>query len=146
MPMYDQRIQEPRVEEIRSYAKIWTMPLKIYAIEKTRLIIPVSLWDAVFFIIWELIFITLNFLVPPFHSVPNTIKFLLVPYLLMKFMSLVKLEGKQPHKYFFDLLVFMALPKRYEYFESSELKLKKFDFNNEKVRFTTYVRHEMKKR
>lgn len=143
--MYDP-IKEPRIEVVRSYAKIWTMPLKIYAIEKTKLIIPVSLWDALFFIIWEFIFLIINFLVPPFHSVPNTIKFILVPYLLMKFMSLVKLEGKQPHKYFFDLLVFMVLPKRYEFFKPIGTKLKKFNFNNTKIRFATYeIKHENKK-
>jgi len=141
--MYDNKVKETRVEVVRSYAKIWTMPLKIYAIEKTKLIVPVSLWDALFFIIWELIFLTINYLVPPFHDFPNTLKFGLIPYLLMKFMSMVRLEGKQPHKYFFDLLVFLILPKKYEYFEASNNKLKRFNFNNTKIYFATYdIKHK----
>jgi len=126
----DNKIKSTRCEVIRSYAKIWTMPLKIYAIEKTKLIIPINIWDMLFFIFWELIFLILNYLIP--NNIPNSLKFGLIPYLLMKFMSIVKLEGKQPHKYFYDLLVFLILPKKYEYFEPTK-KPKNIKFDNCKI-------------
>lgn len=135
--MSDKRIETTRSEEVRSYAGIWTMPLKIYAIEKTKLIIPVGIWDALFFVVWELIFLMIDFFVPMFKSVPISVKFVLLPYVLMKFMMFVKLEGKQPHKYFYDLLIFSIFPKKYEYFEPSK-ELKKISFKNSKIYFTTY--------
>ena len=65
--MSEKKIIETRYEIVRSYAKIWNMPLKIYAVEKTKLIIPISVWDALFFVFWELIFLIINYLVFPWE-------------------------------------------------------------------------------
>jgi hypothetical protein len=129
-------MKEYRSEEIRTYTNIWKMPIKIYSIEKTKLAIPVGLYDLVLFCIWELFFIVLNSF-EFFKGVPNTLKFFLFPFVLMKIMSVIELEGKSPHRYFFDLVLFWIIPKQYEYFRPIK-KEKSLKFEKSKIYFTTY--------
>lgn len=131
----ESKVKERKFEVIRSYAKIWTMPIKIYAIENTKLIVPINIWDILFFIAWVFIFIVLNFVLKPVQSVPFAVKYIILPYVFMKFLSMVKLEGKQPHKYFYDAILFSLKPKKYEYFRRVG-NLKRINFGKIKIIFT----------
>jgi hypothetical protein len=135
----EDKIIETRREYVPAYSKIWNMPIKIHAIEGTKLLIPLSIWDIFFYFIGFLIMFLLNMVFPFIQGLPLLFKYIFIPWFLMKFMLFSGLEGKQPHKYFWDLLVYLALPKNYEYFKVSKYP-KKIKFKNQKIYFSVKKR------
>lgn len=127
------KLKEPRKEILRPYTKLWNTPFKIYSIDNMKLIIPINPWDAVYVMVGIVFMILIDKLV--LGEIPFIIKFILFPYLLMKFLTSIKLDGKKPHKYFWDLFVFQFFSyKRYERFRPVKSRALK-GFVGEKIVF-----------
>lgn len=48
---------------------------------------------------------------------PFIFKYVMFPWAVTKIADSVKLDGKKPYKYFFDMARFLILPKQYERFK-----------------------------
>jgi hypothetical protein len=120
------KLKEPRREILRPYTKLWNTPFKIYSIDSMKLLIPINPWDALYFLIGILLMMLIDKLIP--GNIIFVVKFIFIPYLIMKFLTNIKLDGKKPHKYFWDLFIFQFFSyKQYERFSPvAERKLKGF--------------------
>lgn len=103
---------------LRTYSKAWKIDRRIYSIEGVKLWFPISTTNAFYFSISMVTSIVLINIVPFYNNLNWIIKFGLVPYLLMKFLTKQKLDGKPPHKFFIDYLVYYFGPKKYNRFSS----------------------------
>jgi hypothetical protein len=109
------KLKEPRKEILRPYTKLWNTPFKIYSIDNMKLFHPINPWDALYIMIGIIIMVLFDKLYP--GEIPFIIKYIVLPYLFMKFLTNIKLDGKKPHKYFWDLFVFQFFSyKQYERF------------------------------
>jgi hypothetical protein len=98
---------------LRTYNSVWKIDRKIYSIEGLKLLFPVSINEVVYFGISIIISILLIKFVPFFDKLNFVIKFIVVPFGLTKLLTTVKLDGKLPHKFMYDYIVFIASPKQY---------------------------------
>jgi hypothetical protein len=101
---------------LRTYDKLWNIPYKIYSIDNLKLIVPLNPWDLLIFIV-ALIFMILISKVLFFIKLPFVFKYILIPWAVTKIIDNVKLDGKKPHKYFFDMVMFFVQSKKYERFK-----------------------------
>lgn len=116
---------------LRTYEKIWKTPFKIYSIENIKLLFPINPWELLYFGIGLLIVFVLGKILPFIQAIPFVFRFILLPYGVMKFFTKIKLDGKQPHKFFFDYLVYAVSPKKSERFQPYK--------EPKKIRFVTPV-------
>ncbi|MEN8906293.1 MAG: TcpE family conjugal transfer membrane protein [Clostridiales bacterium] len=111
---------------LRTYDKLWKMPFKIYSIDNLRLIIPLCPWDVIVFSLSVFLMILISKILF-FIKIPFVIKYIIVPWIVTKMAATVKLDGKKPYKYFFDMICFYFIPKEYEKFKAVKRdKLKGF--------------------
>ena len=104
---------------LRTYYRIWKYEKKIYAIDKIRLLIPVSVDDATYLVLGLLITMLLLKIFPFLNGIPFIIRYVLLPYGLMKFLTKKKFDGKLPHKFLLGYFEYLTLPKAFSRFESS---------------------------
>lgn len=104
---------------LRTYHKLWKMPFKIYSIDNLKLIIPINPWNAAVFSLTVLFMILVSKILF-FIKIPFVFKYLIIPWGITKIVDTVKLDGKKPYKYFWDMLRFYFLPKEYERFKAIE--------------------------
>ncbi len=126
---------------LRTYKSVWKIPRKIYSIDNIKLFVPVDVDQAMYFIAsLGITFILLNIL-PFLGNLPFVFKYIALPYGLMKFFTKQKLDGKLPHKFFADLVVFLLSPGQFVRFKAAgELKLKNVRFSSRIIcRYTHYV-------
>jgi len=105
---------------LRTYSKLWKIPFKIYSIDNLKLLIPINPWDVVVFSIC-LIFITLVGKVLFFIEIPFVFKYGIFPWAFTKLIGTVKLDGKKPYKYFYDMFIFRISTMKYERFKAFKL-------------------------
>jgi hypothetical protein len=96
----------------------------IYKFEGFKLPFPITPRQFVFFVYGELlVFILLK--IPginmirdiPFAGHP-LMTFIIYPYFIMKYLSNKKLDGKAPHKYAWDMIMFLIFtPKKWEHYK-----------------------------
>ncbi len=112
---------------LRTYRNVWKIDRKIYSLEGLKLPFPLNLNELMYFIVSIIItYIIISFI--PFIGKAHFIfKYFLIPYGIMKFLTKQKLDGKYPHKYFFDMGQYLLLPKRYNRFRPV-ISLKKVKF------------------
>jgi hypothetical protein len=114
---------------IRTYASIWNIQTKIYSIDNIKLIVPVSIWNVLYYMIGFVIITAVDHVV----NVPGFIRFGLFPMFFVFVLTKVKLDGKKPHKFFIGLFRYILNPKEYEFFRAkTNNQLKGF---NDKVYF-----------
>jgi hypothetical protein len=101
---------------LRTYNKLWKMPFKIYSIDNLKLIVPINPWNILVFGI-ALVFILLLSKILFFIKIPFIFKYAIFPWAVTKIADTVKLDGKKPYKYFFDMARFSLNPKCYERFK-----------------------------
>ena len=105
---------------LRTYNKMWKFERKIYAIDDLKLPIPINPDEVVYFVIGLLITIAILKVLPFLNAVPFIVRYLAVPYGLMKFLTKKKFDGKLPHKFVIGYIDYMGLPKKIARFKSAE--------------------------
>ncbi|MDT8718215.1 conjugal transfer protein [Clostridium sp. 19966] len=98
---------------LKTYNSVWKIDRKIYAIEGGKLPFPVKPNEAMYFVISVALSMLLNKIIPFYSDLNPMLRFALIPYGITKFLTNQKLDGKLPHKFFFDYLIFKISPKRY---------------------------------
>lgn len=112
---------------LRTYSSVWKYEKKIYSIQGLKLWFPVVVKEIPFFAASIIITILAVKIIPFYSKLHFVIKFIAVPFGLMKFFTSIKLDGKLPHKFIFDYLVFLIMPKKYARFQAlDESKFLKF--------------------
>lgn len=96
---------------LRTYSKTWHFERKIYAIDRIRLLVPVAVNDALYFVLGLLITLALLKIFPVLNGIPAVIRYGLIPYGLMKFLTKKKFDGKMPHMFLIAYLSYLVTPK-----------------------------------
>lgn len=112
---------------LRTYNRVWKYDRKIYALDSVRLPFPINPGDAIYFIIGLLITSILLKLLPFLNVIPFILRYSLLPYGLMKFLTKKKFDGKLPHMFLKGYMDYLQLPKIIARFGSGET-YKKGDF------------------
>lgn len=119
---------EKEKDVLRTYSGTWKFERKIYAIDKIRLLVPINVDDAAYLILGLLITILLLKLFPFLNHIPAIIRYGLLPWGLMKFLTKKKFDGKLPHRFLLGYLEYLTLPKPFSRFENSgEYKRGRFE-------------------
>lgn len=109
-------MDEDRREILRSYPNIWNYRKKIYNIDTIKLWIPLALEDACFIALGVAVVFMLCKIFPFLNGIPFVFRWFVIPFLIMKFMTKKKFDGKRPHKFLIGYLSYLLRPKRYERF------------------------------
>ncbi len=102
---------------LRTFGNVWKIDRKIYSVEGLKLLMPVTPNELLYFAVSMVISIMLIKVVPFYKNLHFFIKFVIVPFGLMKFFTKQKLDGKMPLKFFYDYIVYKLGPKRYARFK-----------------------------
>lgn len=111
---------------LRTYGSVWNIERKIYHIEGLKLLVPLATNEVIYIIVSLIVSIFLIKVVPFYNRLNWIIKFVIVPYGLMKFLTKQKLDGKYPHKFFVDYMIYRLGPKKIDRFQSFSSKRVKF--------------------
>lgn len=105
---------EPKSKKITlySYAKAWKVEKKIYNIQNIILPAPVNVWDAFYFGIAFLMMYFLQKMFPVLTTVPAIIRLGGIPFGVMYYTRKVKLDGKNPLKYFAGYFMYLLCDRR----------------------------------
>lgn len=91
------QIVEQEQRTLRTYAKAWDFETVIYTVGDISLPFPVNLTQLGFFgASFALCFIIFAIL-PSFNIIPGVIKYLVLPFLMMKAATRLKVDGKKPY-------------------------------------------------
>lgn len=115
---------------LRTYGSVWKIDRKIYSIEGLKLLFPVAINELIYFGISIIItFIVLRIL-PFLNNLHFIMKFVVMPFGLMKALTTIKLDGKLAHKFIIDYVLFIFSPKQYARFKpvNNDKKAIKFDY------------------
>ena len=116
---------------LRTYKSVWKIDQKIYSIEGLKLLFPVSPNEVLYFAVSVAISILMIKIIPFYAKLHFVIKYVLVPYGIMQFLTKQKLDGKMPHKFLIDLVKYKLSPKKYYHFRPYEA--------GKKLRFLSHV-------
>jgi len=105
-------------EVLRTYNSIWSAPFKIYSIDNMKLIVPISPWDAIYYLAGVLIMILLDCVYP--GEIIFIYKYILFPVLFRFLLTKVKLDGKKPHSFLLGMIRYLITNKKKEYFRPIE--------------------------
>ncbi len=108
---------EDRIIVLRSYATVWQYEKKLYSIDSLKLWIPVAANDLFFFVLGIVLMVILS-KIPIFTAIPWVIRYGVLPFLVMKFFTKMKFDGKPPHKFALGYLEYMLLPARLSKFQA----------------------------
>jgi hypothetical protein len=112
---------------LRSYRSVWKIERKIYSIEGIKLLFPVSPNEVLYFAVSLGIAYLIAKVIPFMGRAHFVLKYVLIPFGIMKFLTKQKLDGKMPHKFFFDYVVFKLGPKKLHKFKTVD-SMKKLKF------------------
>lgn len=102
---------------LRTYNRVWKYERKIYSLDTVRLPVPINPGDAIYFIIGLLITVLLLKLLPFLNVVPLILRYTLLPYGVMKFLTKKKFDGKLPHLFVKAYIEYVQLPKKISRFQ-----------------------------
>lgn len=105
---------------LRTYGKMWKFERKIYAIGDIKMPVPVNPDEAVYFVAGVLMIVGLAKIVPIVNSIPFIVKYVAIPYGLMKFMTKKKFDGKLPHRFLIGMIDYIGQPKCFARFQEKE--------------------------
>lgn len=97
---------------LRSYTTIWKYEKKLYSIDTFRLWVPVAANDLFFFVAGLVAMLLMAKIIPIFVSIPWIIRYGMIPFLIMKFFTKMKFDGKAPHKFAMGYVLYAMLPKQ----------------------------------
>lgn len=102
-------MEEKKELEIYSYSKVWKVENKIYAIQNVQLPVPISPNQAIYFsAVVGILWIT-GRVFPVLITIPFAIKYVIIPYLVSKFLLTKKMDGKNPVKYILGIIRFVFM-------------------------------------
>src|SRR5690554_6892224 len=111
-------MEEKNYVILRTYKNVWKFERQIYSIEGIKLLFPVRPNELLYFII-SLISTGLMLRFFSFmQKLPWIFKYVGIPYGMMKFLTKQKLDGKLPHKFFLDYIVYKLSPKEFVRFKA----------------------------
>lgn len=96
-----------RTVKIFSYKKVWNVEKKIYSISNINLPVPVNPYDLGAFLGIALFMLLLGKVIPPLAAIPTVIRFLVIPYAVSNYLMKMKLDGKNPFKFWLGCVVYM---------------------------------------
>lgn len=97
---------------LRTYGGTWKFEIKIYSIGNVTLPVPVPPSEAAYFVLAFLFMILLSKILPFLSVIPFVLKYIVVPFLIMQFLTKKKLDGKSPHKFLLGYLEYtLVQPK-----------------------------------
>lgn len=103
---------------LRTYNKAWKFERKVYAIDNIRLPFPVNPDEIIYLVIGFLFTLFLLKVFPFLNGIPFIVRYLVLPYALMKFLTKKKFDGKLPHLFLIGYLDYMGLPKKIARFQA----------------------------
>lgn len=102
-----------------SYRKVWFIEKKIYAVQNIVLPVPVNPYEILEFIGVVGIIMLFTRIVPALENVPPILRYAAIPYLVVKYLMKLKLDGKNPVKYFVGLIPYIFTKTQYiEHFKA----------------------------
>ena len=119
-------------EILRTYTDIWNVPFKVYSIDNMKLIVPISPYDVIYYMVGLLFAVAVDYIYP--GTILFMYKFIVIPLLIRFLLTRVKLDGKRPHKFFFGMLMYKLTNKRQEFFRPVEKQALK-NFKGESIIF-----------
>lgn len=99
--------EESRSITLYSYRKVWVVEKKIYSFQNVVLPFPVNLYEILEFSIVFGIVLVLGRIFPAIQNVPVVLRFAALPYIVVKYLMKLKLDGKNPVKYFWGLIPYL---------------------------------------
>ena len=102
-------------EILRTYNNIWDAPFKVYSIDNMKLIVPISPYDVIYYLVGLLFAVAIDYIYP--GTILFMYKFIVIPLLIRFLLAKVKLDGKKPHKFFYGMLIYKLTNKRREFFK-----------------------------
>ena len=111
---------EEKTVILRSYPQIWNYRKMIYSIEDIKLLVPVAMEDAAFFGLGLVLVALISKMLPIFTLIPFVIRWGVLPFLVMKFLTKIKFDGKKPHKFAFGMVRYAIEPKSYSRFKPTD--------------------------
>ncbi len=97
---------------IYSYAKVWKVEKKIYNLGNIIFPVPIELWNAVCFAGVVFVICIFQKIFPVITAIPVIVRLGVIPYGIMYLLRKIKLDGKNPVKYFAGVFVYL-LHERY---------------------------------
>lgn len=105
---------------LRTYNKMWKFERKLYAIDDIKLPVPINQDEIIYLAIGFLITLLILKVLPFLNAVPFIVRYIALPYGLMKFLTKKKFDGKLPHKFVLGYIDYMGLPKRIARFKPAQ--------------------------
>lgn len=126
-------MEEKRRKKIKlySYLKVWNFEHKIYVIGNIVLPVPVNPFDVLYFGCACLLIYILGRMIPVLASIPAILRIGVLPYGITKYMTGVKLDGKNPIKYLIGYLSYVVTVKgrSMEKYQTETVKPKNIKLN-----------------
>lgn len=117
---------ESKDKVLISYNKIYTLDQKLYSVGNIKLPQPVQMHTAIAFLITVIVVFIVTAMIP--IPIPGAIKYLVIPYLLAKKITVSRRDGKSLYKYYIGYIPFLLEKKiEIERFNECE-KVKKIQF------------------
>lgn len=117
--------------KIYSYKKVWSVEKKIYSFSNIKLPIPINPYDLLAYGVVALGFLLLGKIFPFINRIPAILRYIALPYLIAAYIMKVKLDGKNPFKFFLGCIkYFFAVKGSY-----LQLFRKHAERKNETIRF-----------
>ncbi|MCL2034675.1 MAG: conjugal transfer protein [Oscillospiraceae bacterium] len=119
-----------------SYEKAWKIEHKIYAIQNLRLPVPVSLHALAYFSITCAAVFSLSKFLPVLTNIPPILLYGALPYLVTGFLRKKKFDGKPPHIFAKDYIMFIVQKHtNVEFFRAAN------HHGNGRAKFSWYCTH-----
>lgn len=90
-----------------SYRKVWFVEKKIYAFQNIVLPFPVNPYEILEFLAVVGIVMVMGRIFPVIQNVPVVLRYAALPYIIVKYLMKLKLDGKNPVKYFYGLIPYL---------------------------------------
>lgn len=133
--------KERDFEIMRTYARAWQSEIVMYHLFGVPLWFPVSARQAVFFIIGLSFTFAVSNILPGIKKIifigDPILLYIIYPYLIMKFFTQLTLDGKPPHIFFKDQLMYLIENKKYNMYSPVNLE------NN--IKFTSKIGYRVRK-
>ena len=97
-----------------SYRKVWKVEKKIYALQNIVLPVPVNPYEVLEFIAVVVVVLILSNIFPFLQNVPPVLRYGAIPFLVVKYLMKLKLDGKNPIKYFMGLIPYLFTRNLYQ--------------------------------
>lgn len=95
--------EQPRIR-VYSYRKVWKIEKRIYSLQNITLPLPVNPYDFLEFLAVLLLMLLFNRFLPFLWQIPPVLKYLVLPFVTVKYLMKLKLDGKNPARYLVGII------------------------------------------